>query len=188
MLIYLAALDSDSDRELFEWLYSTYKRKMWYVAKGILHDESMAENAVHDVFCKVVHNSTYFSERSRNENARLIVAMVRHTALDILKREKRMKYVPEIDDVLMPYEPDDMPEFIVVSKDQCERLLAQVGNLDERQQNAIMMKWAHGLTNKEIAALLGVAESTVRSWLFKARRKLNELMKEGERNESEILQ
>ena len=54
--IYLSMLDGDDEKSKFESLYLTYRKLMFHVANGILNDEGLAEDAVHQAFLKILEN------------------------------------------------------------------------------------------------------------------------------------
>ncbi|MGV8153540.1 MAG: hypothetical protein ACLKAO_04440 [Alkaliphilus sp.] len=56
MLIYLSLLQDENEKNKFEQLYLEYKQIMFYVAKGILKDEHLAEDSLHQAFLKLVDN------------------------------------------------------------------------------------------------------------------------------------
>lgn len=53
MLIYLALIETDSDKEKIETIYTEYRGLMFYVANKILGDTMDSEDIVHDAFVKI---------------------------------------------------------------------------------------------------------------------------------------
>lgn len=53
LVFYLSLIDEEKDKDKFEELYHSYKNQMTYVAMSVLHNETDAEDIVHDVFVKV---------------------------------------------------------------------------------------------------------------------------------------
>lgn len=56
MLIYLSIIDSEEDISKFELIYNTYKNRMHHIAKDILKDVHISEDAVHMAFLRIVKN------------------------------------------------------------------------------------------------------------------------------------
>ena len=50
LVFYLAALDSDDDKNNFEYIYRKYYRSMLHTAAGIIKHPTLAEDAVHETF------------------------------------------------------------------------------------------------------------------------------------------
>ena len=54
--IYLAIIDDENDKSRFEELYERYAKLMHYVAKEILSDDRLAEEAVQEAFFRIARN------------------------------------------------------------------------------------------------------------------------------------
>ncbi len=48
--IYLALLETEEEKQKFGLIYEKYRKLMHWVAKGILNDDRLAEDAVHEAF------------------------------------------------------------------------------------------------------------------------------------------
>ena len=58
LVFYLAALDSDDDKNKFEYIYRKYYRFMLHTAAGIIKNPTLAEDAVHETLCSCCVEST----------------------------------------------------------------------------------------------------------------------------------
>jgi RNA polymerase sigma-70 factor, ECF subfamily len=68
----------------------------------------------------------------------------------------------------------------VISAQRHARVLALIDELPAKERQSLLLSALDELSNAEIAAVLGITESSVRSRLFRARRDLAEkLRKEG---------
>ena len=54
MFIYLMMLDTEEEKSKFEKIYFKYRQLMFQVANGILKDECLSEDAVHESFIKIM--------------------------------------------------------------------------------------------------------------------------------------
>lgn len=54
LVFYLAALDSDDDKNKFEYIYRKYYRFMLHTAAGIIKNPTLAEDAVHETFVQLL--------------------------------------------------------------------------------------------------------------------------------------
>jgi RNA polymerase sigma-70 factor (ECF subfamily) len=68
--------------------------------------------------------------------------------------------------------PEATPEARVLSRERRERLTAAVDRLEGRQRTVFMLCHYGDYTPREVAAMTGLNESTVRVHLFRAARKL----------------
>jgi RNA polymerase sigma factor (sigma-70 family) len=70
------------------------------------------------------------------------------------------------------------PEDQLLARERRERLAAALGKLPERQRSVFMLSHYEGCTSREVSAITGLNESTVRVHLFRAIRKLRGLLAE----------
>lgn len=180
MLFYFAALDTREEKDKFIWLYETYRKRMWYIAFGILKDPYYAEDIVHDTFMKVSKNIDKFIGKDRNESGRLIVTIVKRLSLDALKRRKHFEFLPVEDEILFDDKMENDPVDMTVSKEQYERLVLHFASVDERYAGVLKLKLGMGCSNKEISEILDISEENVRLRFHRARRKLMSILREEE--------
>ena len=64
----------------------------------------------------------------------------------------------------------------MLSRERRERLARALSKLPERQRSVFMLSHYEGCTSREVSALTGLNESTVRVHLFRAIRKLRTLL------------
>jgi RNA polymerase sigma-70 factor (ECF subfamily) len=72
------------------------------------------------------------------------------------------------------------PEDQLLAKERRERLAVALAELPERQRSVFMLSHYEGCTSREVSAITGLNESTVRVHLFRAIRKLRALLAEGD--------
>ncbi len=78
---------------------------------------------------------------------------------------------------------DPLPIDIVLAKERKREISDYLKMLSEEQKEVIILKYYHGLKAKEIANILDCREATIKSRLRLGIRKLQELMREGGKNE-----
>lgn len=122
-----------------------------------------------------------------------------NTCLDGRRRQIRRerRFLPwrwgrsdKADSVSKAEEPPDMdsdsnPLEMLNGKELAGEINRAVGSLPEKQQTAFQLKVLHGMTIREIAAVMGAAEGTVKSHLFRATRRLREILKDWVETEEE---
>lgn len=54
LVFYLAAIDSDENKNKFEYIYHKYYRFMLRTASSIIRDSALAEDAVHETFVQLL--------------------------------------------------------------------------------------------------------------------------------------
>jgi RNA polymerase sigma-70 factor (ECF subfamily) len=74
--------------------------------------------------------------------------------------------------------PGISPEDQLLGRERRQKLAAALARLPERQRSVFMLSHYQGFTSREVSALTGLNESTVRVHLFRAIRRLRTLLAE----------
>jgi RNA polymerase sigma-70 factor (ECF subfamily) len=156
--------------EAFESLYDRYHRRLFgYVRRMV--PEQRAEDLFQDVFFAVLSDKTFDPGRGRFSAWLFTVARNRCLAerRTELRREAKAHLIEDV-----PVTLD--PEAQVGQETRVRRAMA---GLTEAQRQLLVLKQVSELTYREIAAVLGVAEGTIKSRVHAAthafRRALAEL-------------
>ena len=85
LVFYLAALDSDDDKNKFEYIYRKYYRFMLHTAAGIIKNPTLAEDAVHETFVQLLRGIDTL--RIDNERAlkSYLYMVTRERSIDFLR-------------------------------------------------------------------------------------------------------
>ena len=131
-----------------------------------LEDADEAEDIVQDVLLKLwsmkENLETYDSVEA------LAVVMAKRLSLNRLRNRRKLTCEEE-----MPDKGDyDTPEHRYISQEEESKIEKLILSLPDTQQTILRMKHIDGLETSEIARLIGCKESTVRSNLMRARKKI----------------
>jgi len=175
--LYLTLINTTDDKKKFENLYYEYRTLMKYIANGILKDEYLAEDAVHEAFLKLTRYLNKIDDIKCPRTKTFIVIIIRSVSLDILKKEKRIKTtdIEEISNI--PAVTNDFLENIEV-----EELVSKIKSLPDTYRDILELKAYYNLSDKEIADILKISLSAARKRLQRARAALKEILKGGEEN------
>lgn len=151
----------------FEELYrNTFPRVYAYVA-SLLRDRSAAEDVTAAAFERAYRKRERFSARRGSPEA-WVFGIARNAALDELRRLKRRAALGE--------EPADVwtpgPDVEAERAFTREEVRAALAGLEPCDRDLVALKFAGGLSNGEIARVLGISESNVGSRLHRAVEKL----------------
>src|SRR6478672_10124500 len=151
----------------FEDLYrNTFPRVYAYVA-SLLRDRSAAEDVTAQAFERAYRKRGGFSARRGSPEA-WVFGIARNAALDELRKLKRRAHLEgEPADIWSPG-PDEEAERAF----RREEVRAALASLEPRDRDLVALKFAGGLSNAEIARVLGISETNVGSRLFRAVEKL----------------
>jgi RNA polymerase sigma-70 factor, ECF subfamily len=149
-------------------LVDQYASALYRVAYSVLRDSADAEDAVQETFLRVLrHRDTLGEVRDHR------VWLIRIVWNIVLDRKRRAKTRPETDDVaeLARILPSNglSAEEIAAAAQHHAHVLACVEQLPEKERRVLMLSAFEELTSVEIADVLGITESSVRSRLFRAR-------------------
>ncbi len=144
-----------------ERLVSDYEAPLYRAALAILGNPCEAEDAVQDAFLRYLEKAPAF-EGPQHQRAWLLRVTV-NLCKSRLRSPWRHRTVP-LSDLL----PDAPPEDSAV--------LDAVGRLPPKERAAVHLFYYEGYQAKEIAAMTGEAEGTVRARLSRARKKLRGLL------------
>ena len=137
---------------------------VWRLALAQTGSKEDAEDVYQDVFLRLAQSATEFSSQEHLKAWLLRVAVNR--CHDVARLRSRRPAVP-LDS--MPFEPSDAGP---PSPDEVRALWEAVGELPESMRVVIHLYYQEGYSGKEIAGLLGLEPSTVRTRLQRARAQL----------------
>ncbi len=149
-------------------LVSQYSGTLYRVAYSVLRNASDAEDAVQEAFVRVLrHRDTLDEVRDHR------VWMIRIVWNVVLDRKRRMKTRPETDDVaelarVLPAVGLSAEERAAAAQHHAH-VLACVEQLPPKERQVLMLSAFEELNSVEIAEVVGITESSVRSRLFRAR-------------------
>lgn len=167
---YLSLLETAEDQQKFTKLYEGWERKLYAIALQLLQEPARAEDALQQCWLNLIQNWDRVAALSWPQAGAYAVTTVKHTALDLLRKERHTVPFPE---TWAPPAPEN---------DQAgyAYLVSLIQALPERYRSVLEAKYIFEETNREIGRRLGINESTVASRAARGRDMLVEqLKKEG---------
>lgn len=167
----LVSACSRGDVAALRQLHQRHARAAFAFAARMLGSEADAEEAVADAFFDVWRQASRFAGQSQVRT--WILGIVRHKALDILRRRGVVVSEPLEEEVIAAL-PDDSPspDERWYSQQQWRIVEACLDALPPAQRECLYLTLVEGLTLAEIASLLGVPVNTVATRIHHAKRKL----------------
>jgi RNA polymerase sigma-70 factor, ECF subfamily len=159
----------DIPAESFESLYErTFARVYAYVA-SLLRDRSVAEDVTAQAFERAYRKRRSY-RAGRGSPEQWIFGIARNAALDELRRRKRRAGLEaEPEDTAAPT-PEDRAELAL----RRDVVRAALRDLEPRERDLVSLKFMGGLSNAEIARVLGITESNAGTKLHRTITKLRE--------------
>lgn len=167
LFFYLSALDTQEERTKFEEIYKKYGKLMKYVAYNILRDDSLAEDAVHNAFLKLIKYIDRINDVDCHKTKSFVVIVTESVSKDMYAKRKREATV----------NIEDNEQEIVIDPPDFDSIDTQViadaiGKLPEIYRDALILKYVHQYKDAEIGELLGISPTAVRKRLQRAKEKL----------------
>ena len=173
-------------RERYAELVARHQRRATRIAFHYVRDSAEADEAVQDAFVKAYSHLSTFREELPFEVwfTRILI----NGCLDRIKaRTRRERWVTSMPDG--PGGERDFaertpghgpsPEAQLLSRERRRQVAEAIAKLPDRQRSVFMLSHYEGCTSREVSAMTGLNESTVRVHLFRAIRKLRVLLGEG---------
>ncbi len=156
-------------------LVEQYASTLYRVAFSVLRNAADAEDAVQEAFLRVLRHRDSLEEVRDNR-----VWLIRIVWNIVLDRKRRAKTRPETDDVseltrVLPATGLSAEESAAAAQHHA-RVLAMVDRLPVKEREVLVLSAFEELSSVEIAAVLSITESSVRSRLFRARNLMAELL------------
>jgi RNA polymerase sigma-70 factor (ECF subfamily) len=174
-------------RERFAELIDRHQRRGLRIAFHYLRDAADGDEAVQDAFVKAYMHLGTFREELPFEIwfTRILI----NGCLDRLKARRRRErwLAPPVTDAFgAERDPAEFlpsrapsPEDQVLSGERRRQLAGALAKLPERQRLIFMLSHYEGRSSREVSAMTGLNESTVRVHLFRAIRRLRGLLAGG---------
>jgi RNA polymerase sigma-70 factor (ECF subfamily) len=161
------------DSGAIEEIYRRYEPILRTVILGVLHEETDADDVLHDVLLQLWNNADRLVPEKGLHG--FLVTMARRRALDRLRRRLAYRRVTdkfecelkaEFKNELRCSEPQ------AANTDRSEVLQGMIKELPEPQQEVIQLTFFEGMSQREIAARRSIALGTVKTRLQLAQKKL----------------
>jgi RNA polymerase sigma-70 factor, ECF subfamily len=170
-----AALDRD-----FTELYQAHLRDVYsysYYRVGNHHD---AEDLTEQTFLQAYR---HFERAQRESNGRPLrpwLIRIAHNLAANYYRDRSRKPQTQLEDAAIVSEPHATDE-LVEQREELEEVLAGVANLPDDRREALIMRFALDMDNREISRALGRTEGATKVLIHRAIRQLEESLKAEER-------
>lgn len=175
LAFYMAQIDEEVDKLQFAEIYTAYRNQMYLLALSIVKDPDDAEDAVHDVFCRVATKLMPILRKIKNEDdiRNYLLKATKNTCLNMLhNRERENRYLAKY----VTQDPDFMPrlsdgEFLELIYARClaEQVVKALKTLPETYRDVAYYRFCLDLSVSEVAALTGQTVGTVKKQIARGK-------------------
>lgn len=153
------------DQRAFREFYEAYAGVAIRTASTITRNREMAKDAVQETFIRVYRQIGSYNPELPFDP--WFYRILTNECLRLMKKETPLSTIET-------HEND--PSLTEESFDQLTDLYEVIQTLDEHNRIPLILKYIKGFTEKEIADILVLNQNTVKSRLFKARKRLKEFL------------
>ncbi|HEY1685212.1 MAG TPA: sigma-70 family RNA polymerase sigma factor [Tepidisphaeraceae bacterium] len=161
--------DEDVTRELFEQAVRDHSRRLIAVARGIVGNRASPEDVVQQAIANLYEHRHRYDWR---EPGGLMRRTVVNEALRIL-RQPRMSIVQDEQPALR----DQTPVAGLVENETVQQVRKAIAKLPEHFRAALVLCEYENMSYQEIADTLGASVPQVKTWIFRGRRQLEEMLR-----------
>jgi len=162
----------------FESIYADYSRMVYWVAYGVVKNESDAMDISQNAFIKVLANIGKLRDMGDAQLKSWLYRVTTNLCVDLKRKLKHEVVAEELPEVSA--DEIEIPENAVLDADKRARVREAMDKLPEIYKETVLLHYFSGLRYDEIARLSGVSEGTVKSRMSRAKERLYALLKEGE--------
>lgn len=163
--------EKNRDNPSFEELYDSCFAPIFRYVYSRLKNKEEAEDLTQGVFLKA------YEKNKGSFSISYFFSIARNSVIDYWKKKKeitsgdiRWFYESIEDENCNPHEG-------IQNKEDSKRIRKAISELGSDYQDVIILKFLSGLSNREVATLLGKKEEAVRQTQVRALRKMREIMK-----------
>ncbi len=178
----LAAQAASGDEAAFERIMRRHNRLLFRTARSILKSDAEAEDALQEAYLRAWRALGSFRADARLSTwlVRIVIneslARLRRRGAEVLALDSTLDPEgPSMEDV-MEGNPDDRPDRAAMRAELRQSMEARIDALPEAFRTVFMLRAVEELSVEDVAAALGLPESTVRTRFFRARGLLREAL------------
>ena len=159
----LAVEAARRDPSRFDALYRKYVAQVYSFALYELRDRHAAEDLTADVFTRALRGLPAFRERGEGDASSFRVwlfQIARNSVSNERRRDRRHPSSP-LDEAIGTASEHDVSQ-IVADRDQLRRALRAIETLPAGRRHALLLRFVHEMTAREIGEVTGKSEGAVR--------------------------
>lgn len=165
------------DSEAFARVVETYQRRIFGLVLMMIHDRAGAEDVMQESFIRA------YARLERYDQARDFYPWLATISVRLAQNWlRRRASISAHEGVEMSPERGGTSDVLgeVMEDETAQRLWRTVASLPRGERMVVFLHYREGMKVGEVATMLGVADGTVKTMLFRARKKLQRMMTETE--------
>jgi RNA polymerase sigma-70 factor (ECF subfamily) len=164
------------DRGAMHALYARHNVKVYRFTLRLIKDASLAEDLVSDVFLDVWRQAAAF--KARSQVSTWLLAIARNKAISAMRRRRD----EQLDEQALATveDPADDPQTVAENDSRAAIVQKCLARLSPAHRKVLDLVYYHEKSIDEIAEIIGIAASTVKTRAFYARSQMQKHLKSAE--------
>jgi len=170
----LVARMADGDQSALRELMRRNRGRLQRFVTRLLNDRDQIDDVVNDTFMAAWRQAAKFERRA--SVATWLLAIAKNRALSMRQEHRRREEALDDDYAATLVDHYDTPDMVLEQQGGAKVLRRLIANLPAHQAQLINLVYYHGKSVREVAAIFGIPDNTVKSRMFLARRRLATLL------------
>lgn len=167
------------NREEIARIYEMYGEIIKQIAFGIIRDEGMAEDCLHDVIVRLATVLPRPEAIESVETKCFIAVVTRHRAIDLRKKKSRELCTDsENERKNRLSEISVYDDYFVDQNGFSEEMQHYLERFSKKEQTTIILKYIYGMKYAEIAVQMGESKSAIEQRVCRMRKRLQIMIRE----------
>ena len=161
-----------ADQQAYAELYERYAAGLYRLCYSLLFQQQDAEDVVQEAFVYAFKNLRRFDpSRASFKTWLYTIAVSRSRNVHRRKRPPSMD-IAQMSQLNLPAPQSETPEAILAQRAARDAIISALGNLSARLREALVLRYGHGLSYREMAEVLGCPQKTAESRVRLAHKRL----------------
>lgn len=176
LALYLAYLDDDNDKALFEEIYLSYRKQMVALAMSILGNEDDAQDTVGDVFLHIAQRNWDVVREIENKNdlRNYLLKATKHASINKIKAKKKepisFDTVNEFNTERREDLSDDSFLETICNRVEYQKVISAISSLSETYCDVLYYHFVLEMTAPQIAKTLNQTMSATKKQLVRGKK------------------
>jgi RNA polymerase sigma-70 factor (ECF subfamily) len=168
----LVARIAAQDQTALRALYARHGNRVFRFVLRLVRQDAIAEELTNEVFVEAWRNARNFEGKA--SLATWLLSIAHHRAVSWLRRRREEAWNEEVAAEIP--DPDDDPEVALQKTNKAALVRRCLLQLSPEQREVLDLVYYHERSIREVSSIVGIPESTVKTRMFYARKRLSELL------------
>lgn len=155
--------------EYFDILYKRYSAKVYAKCISLLNSEAIAQDAVQDIFIKILTKLSKFKGDSKFST--WLYSITYNHCIDYIRRNKKMNFISTEDLLHLEKEEEDTIDDKLLLETKIIELKRVLDEIPTQDKSILLMKYQDGMSIKDICDVFEKSESAVKMQIKRAKEK-----------------